>query len=1021
MRSKLRKSGPRFQTTCMVAALAAGSTGALAQNQPAAETLQEVVVTGSRIKRTGFDTLQPATVVGSDFLEDRALVNVGDALQEIPAFGLPGSSPSGGQSGVQVGQSFVNYFGLGSQRTLTLVDGKRFVAANTPSVNGGNQPGLQVDLNTIPAALIDRIETIAIGGAPVYGSDAVAGTVNIILKRKFEGFSGQALGGITDAGGAERQRIQGLYGFNFNEGRGNLTMNAEFNKQAGLLATERKSMAESLSFQAPAASDPRSARYANVLIRDSHVVLTNFDGLPLRNAGFNFPNNFANAIKDAQGRPMQFTSEGTLVPYDPGTPTGSSVWFSGGDGLFLTETQSLLTDSERKLGNIFLNYDLSDNVRLNVQGWYARTEATEVANQPSYNEWSFRVAGDRAGNAVNGPVALRLDNPFLSDQARGIIAANLPDVNADGVPDATIDFDGNGIADTMGFWLSKGHQDLFRGSKTAAEQTLYRGVVGLDGDFEVGTRKYSWDVSYAQGRTRSEAHNMGMLISEFNLAIDAVRDPVSGQIRCRDTTAVGCAPLNIFGNGVASADAAAYVTEQFQVETEIEQKVASANITGAVFTLPGGDVSFATGVEYRKESSAFRPDALSASGLLRGAPLAGISGSFDTKEIYTEAVVPIFGASQNIPALEMLELEGAIRYVDHSTAGGDTTWTAGLRYAPVRGLQFRGNKTESIRAPAVTELFLPTSQIAAFANDPCDSRFLNQGANAGRRTANCAAVGIPPNFQSTIVNASQLVTVEGNQNLANEKAKAWTVGVVFEPSFAPGLSMAVDWVDIELQDAIEQLSATVILQACYDSADFPTAAVCQRFDRDAGGQVINMRTGYLNAGTLDFSGLTAEISYDFSFEGIGDFRAGLNYFYLDTLNISVTGTDFNPQAGERNFSRNRAMANLTYSRGPVRAMLQTQYIGDAVFDRTDKFDQPAPLKDTRDLRGIDEFWLFNTSLGYQFTDALSAQLNVDNVLDEEPPFGALVGTIGGTASGASSTYFSGILGRTYALSVRVNF
>lgn len=1005
----------------MAALVAASGAASAAEQEQETGALQEVVVTGSRILRPGFDTLQPATVIGSDFLSERALVNVADVLQEIPAFGLPGASASGGQSGVQVGQSFVNYFGLGSQRTLTLVDGKRFVAANTPSVNGGNQPGLQVDLNTIPAALIERIETIAIGGAPVYGADAVAGTVNIILKKKFEGFSGTALTGFTDAGGGERQRIQALYGFNFNEDRGNLTLNAEFNKQEGLLATERDSMAESLSFQAPAASDPRASRFANVLIRDSHVVLTNFNGLPLRNAGFNFPNNFANAIKDEQGRPLQFTPDGSLVPYNPGTPTGSAVWFSGGDGLFLTETQSLLTDSERKLGNVFFNYDLSDNVRFNAQGWYANTEAVEVANQPSYNEWSFRVAGDRAGNAVNGPVAIRLDNPFLTAQTRATIARNLPDVNADGIPDATIDFDGNGVADTAGFWFTKGHQDLFRGSQTEAEQTLYRGVVGFEGDFNIGGRKYAWDVSYSQGRTKSESRNMGMLIREFNLAVDAVLDPGTNTIRCRDTTATGCSPLNIFGFGAGSQAAADYVTRRFRVESEIEQKVASANITGALFSLPGGDVSVATGIEYRKESSAFRPDALSSSGLLRGAPFAGIAGDFDTKEIYTEAVIPLIGSSQEIPAIEMLEIEGAIRYVDHSTAGGDTTWTAGLRYAPIRGLRFRGNKTQSIRAPAVTELFLPTSQVAAFANDPCDSRFINQGANASRRAANCASQGIPANFQSTIVNASQLVTVEGNQNLANERAEAWTVGVVFEPQFLDGLSVAVDWVDIELQDAIEQLSATVILESCYDSAAFPTAEVCQRFGRDAGGQVINMRTGYLNAGTLDFSGLTGDISYTFGFDGIGDFQFGLNYFYLDKHDISVTGTDFNPQAGERNYSRNRGTASLRYSRDALRAMLQAQYIGHAVFDRTDKFDQPAPAKDTRDLRGIDEFWLFNGSVGYEFTEHLSTQLNIDNLLDEEPPFGALVGTIGGTASGAASTYFSGIMGRTYALSMKVTF
>jgi iron complex outermembrane receptor protein len=433
-----------------------------------------------------------------------------------------------------------------------------------------------------------------------------------------------------------------------------------------------------------------------------------------------------------------------------------------------------------------------------------------------------------------------------------------------------------------------------------------------------------------------------------------------------------------------------------------------------LFTIPGGDVGVAIGAEYRRESSDFQPDFVLSSGVARGAPLTPISGSFNSKEVYTEAVVPLLGAHQNIPFVNQLELEGAVRLVEHSTAGSDTTWTAGLGFSPTQDVKLRGNYTKSIRAPAVTEVFLPTAQTAAFANDPCDARFIGQGANPGRRAANCAAAGVPAGFQSIIVNASQLITVEGNPNLENEKASAWTAGVVFTPRFLPGFTLAVDWIDIELEDAIEQLNATVILQACYDSADFPNADVCSRFGRNAGSQVINMRTGFLNAGLVDFAGLTADLAYDMSLGRFGDLRVGVNYFFLDTLDFSVTGTDFNPAAGERNSSEHRGTVNMVYTKGPFRWLWQTQYIGEAVFDLTDNAN-------TRDLRGVDEFWLFNTGLAYEWSDNLSLQLNVDNVFDEEPPFGSMVGTLGGSANQAPATYFSGVLGRAYGLTARIKF
>jgi iron complex outermembrane receptor protein len=216
------------------------------------EVLSEVVVTGSRIARPESERLQPTTVITSDTLEKRAITNVSDALSELPAFGQPDNSLVGQQSGFGVGQSFANFFSLGSQRTLTLVDGRRFVPANSPSIFGATgSGGEQVDLDSIPTQLIDRVEAVAVGGAPIYGSDAIAGTVNIILKHNYEGLDVDAQGGTSTHGDTSLGRVRALAGKNFDDGRGNVELNVEYADLRGLSATQRPQYTNGISYLEP--------------------------------------------------------------------------------------------------------------------------------------------------------------------------------------------------------------------------------------------------------------------------------------------------------------------------------------------------------------------------------------------------------------------------------------------------------------------------------------------------------------------------------------------------------------------------------------------------------------------------------------------------------------------------------------------------------------------------------------------------------------------------------------------------
>ena len=962
---------------------------------------EDIVVTGSRIRREGYDTLQPTTVVGAEALQERAATNVADVINELPAFGVPGNSPTGDQSAVAVGQNFVNFFGLGSQRTLTLVNGKRFPPANTPSVNGPSSPGLQVDLNTIPTALIERVETVAVGGAPIYGSDAIAGTVNIILKKKFTGFDSTVQAAVTQRGDAARYRAQALYGFDFADGAGNIVANVEWNRQEPLQQTARQETAAQYSFQAPVPS--ANSPFLNVVVPNSRVAISNFNGLPLIRRQFNI---FGGGARDAQGNFLQFSPSGDLVTFNPGTPTGSPVFYSGGDGINLAETASLLTSSDRYYANLFVNYEFSPSLRFHGEGWYSRTDAVETVNQPIYNSQAFTrrgPGGDTDARFVEGPFVIRLDNAFLTPQARGIIERNL--TNPAGVVVPNLDLNGDGTAETAGFYVDKGSVDLLGGSPVRAQQNLYRVSAGLEGEFNLGEREFDWDLTYAYGYTSGASFGRTLLIDRLNQAVDAVAGP-NGTVVCRNQ-ANGCVPLNIFTNN-PSAEAIAFVGADITTKTAIEQNLVSANVAGKLFKLPAGEIGFAVGADYRRESSRFSPDFISSSGLARGNPLTPVSGAFESKEVYGETLIPLVSPDMDIPLINRLEFEGAVRYVDNSRAGGDLTWTAGGRYAPIADVEFRGNFTRSIRAPAITELFLPTAQVAVFANDPCDARFLNQGNSPETRARNCAAAGVTQPFGSLIVNAAQLATTEGNQNLRNEKADAYTFGAVFRPRFLPGFTASADWVDIKLADAISSLDATTILQACYDSTDFPTTEVCSRFGRDAQGQIVGLRTGYVNAGALAFAGLTANLTYAFNLADIGRFALGVNYQYTDKLQVSVTGTDFNENAGEIGNSKHRVNANLAFSRDGFRWFWQAQYLDGAVFDNSDQAN-------TRDVRGVGDWVVFNTSASIDVEKNFTLTLAVDNVFDRDAPRYSSLGNAG------INTYFSGLLGRTFTIAARTRF
>lgn len=1002
------------------------SLNARAQESPkpdaSSSELTEIVVTGSRIARPEFDRLDPTTTINAATFDTRGYLDVGQALSELPAFGVQPSSPANVQAGIGIAQNFVDLYSLGSQRTLVLVNGRRFVSSNTASVNGAGAPGQQVDLNTIPTELIDRVETISIGGAPIYGADAISGTVNIILKKDFQGLSVDAQVGGSNDGDAYNYRLRTLMGQNFAGDRGNVTVAADFTKTQGLVGTQRNVYAQDLGFLQPATPGP----YQTVLLPANSVPQVNFGGIPLVDDVFLSPPAFgvpntALGVTNAAGQLLAFGNSGSqLVPYNTGIQTGNPIFNVGGDGLRLSTVSNLLSPTERENVDLLGNFKINDYVNAFAEGWFSETHATNLVSQPAYNGALFGGVGS-AGSPY-GNFVISINNPYLSATDRTLIQNALNNYAA-AQPLGGFAYQGNGqypAWNTSQFYLARANIDLQSGYATAT-QVVARGVIGLNGDFTVAGRKFNWEVAANYGSSNGDQVRPSVVFQNEQNALNSTLN-AAGQIVCAGnpvnapttTASSTCAPLDPFGRGSPSLAAIQYITHLAVLQSLNTQRDVTANIGGELFKLPAGEVKLAAGFENRRESADFNPDNFYTLVLGQQSQTA-VSGAYHTNEAYAESIIPIFSPQQDIPGLYNVELEGAARRVDNSIAGIATTWTEGLRFAPVQDVQFRANRTKSIRAPSITELFLPNASIGYFAADPCDHNFVNQGSAPATRAANCAAAGInTATFVSNAVNASVLGTTSGNTNLASETADSRTVGVVLRPRWVPRLNLSVDYLDIKLSQAIQSLGLTDVLDACYDSTDYPDSPSCKAFTRNSSGQITNFHVGYINAGLLEFKGITAALDWAFDLpRDFGSVAWHVDYFDMKHLISQVGSASPNELAGQIGTSKTKGTIDTEYHRGPLSWDWQAQFIGPANFSNQN-------LPTTQNIWAIGHWWLINSTVAYKLTDRLTARLIVDNVFDKLPPNSALA-DVQGQFFTATSAYFSGIIGRTYLLSANMHF
>jgi iron complex outermembrane recepter protein len=949
-----------------------------------AEDDQPIVVTGSRIARPELDFANPVVAVTGESIEKTGQINITDVLIRNPALtaSIGGSLSGGADAGL--GETGVNRLDL-----RNLGADRTLTLVNGKRHVAGIPNTASVDVNSIPQDLIERVDVLTGGASAIYGADGVSGVVNFILKRDFEGIAARGQIGISDKGDAGTRFFSLVAGSNFADDRGNVALAYEFSDRDRLSSFDRKFSGDPLVNRGLFRNRDDFPDDPNVPDRIIYNNLSWADSAP------------DGAIDlDLDGIP-DFTGSGLV--YDRGNPIPSSGGRAQGGSN--TPTAGYFGDLEpsqrRHAINLLGSYEFSPAFKVYAEGKYVLTDAFSVG-QPSFDFFTF----------------LAPDNAYLNDRF--------------------------GVANTTnGALLTRDNLDFGLRGETIKRET-WRGVIGAEGEINDNAR---YELSYVYGRTTSRGRQTSNLIADrYFAALDAVRDPVSGQIVCRSTldpaspidpnnfgraattftpgAGSPCRPLNVLGTGVASQEGLDFVLADNVNRARIEQHVVSGSIAGdfdSLFSLPGGPLGFAVGAEYRKEKSRDNPDPLIVSGDFRDfAAVQPSTGQFDVKEVFAELNAPILA---DMPFADLLSVSAAIRFSDYSTIGKTTTWKLDGIYAPIPDIRFRGSYSQAVRAPNIGELFAPQSGTFLFVTDPCDVTRLNDGTSF--RAANCSTIlsglGLTPaqiaNFSPSTdpqATTSRRGTSGGNPNLSEEEATTWTAGVVLRPSFIPGLSLSFDWYNIRIKGAINTPTATELAELCVDQ---PTVdnVFCQNIFREAGtgfvlgdGNDPQQRIGFIlgpeNVAAFRTSGGDFTINYRLPTTSAGIFNFNLTGGYLDKITfVPTVGADVDDDTLEQYNPRWRGSATLDWQLDGFNATYSVNY-----FSKTRRFtsEQLAANPDLSDPRFFffKERWEHDIRLAYDVDKKFTFYGGVNNIFDEKPDFSQLSYPI---SSGVGRFFFVG--------------
>ena len=953
---------------------------------PDAAKLEEITVVGSRIIRPDYEATSPVVTVTDEVFKLSGEPQIETVLntlpQLVPSVTTTSNNPSNG------GQANVDLRGLGTNRTLVLVDGARTVPSNVSGV---------VDLNTIPAALIEGVEILTGGSSATYGSDAIAGVVNIRLKRDFNGVEIRGQQGLTGESDGKTTVFDALIGGNFGDERGNAVLALSYDRREALLAGERDfgTFAKGpLDLRPQGSSTIPEGSVAFGANGPSQAVLDQVFGT------YGVANGAVNPT-----RTIAFNSDGTLFSMGGG---GLAVQNFKGD----TENPGFNPNSySYNFGP--LNYLQLPLTRRQIAGFgryslledvaelYSRVSFTTYSSDQQLAATPITCSGAQLGCSV--PIT----NTAIPNDLRTLLASR-------GTPGAN-------------FTLAKRTTDVGERYQENSHDVTF-GMVGIRGKLP---NNWNWDVygSWGQGKTlQLQAGNVSRSRMQNALNNAAVY------------AAQGCAQFNPFGEGnlaPACASAVEIVTTNLLTT---EQRNAVASITGGIVDLPAGALQFAAGAEYRENSADFRPDSYLSSGDVVGFNAAApIQGRIASKEYFAELSVPLL---KDIPVVDSLDLELGYRMSDYdSLAETIDTYKAALKWNPVDSLSIRGSYNRAIRAPNILELLQPQSEGFPAYSDPCNANStFRAGASAAQVLALCTAQGIPANFLATFAqpNPQARAISGGNPDLDPETADTYTFGLVWdsnlESDWGSNLQLSVDYFKYDVSDVIASLSSSSIIGRCFNQLNGnptfdPANQFCSLFSRDPNNfGVTGIQTTTLNLAAMRLDGVDLSVDWKLPLSAFGASEEA-GSLGLKVLATRLLSWEQQETAADPFIPREGTISQTIGSAFPEwKAVMQTSWAKDSFLvrynlrwiDSMDVVNNDAVLSPSAGIKPyVPNYFYHDLTAQWAVNDTWQLTLGVNNIADKAPPTYTTSSQTGVQSNTDPSTY--DVLGRRAFLTVAMKF
>lgn len=859
---------------------------------------EEIIVTGSRIRLDDFVATSPISTLTSDIIQSTGRTNIEQLLNTLPQV-VPGFSATSNNPGD--GTATVDLRGLGPTRTLVLINGRRL----NPTVNDGT-----VDLNNVPTRLIERIEVVTGGASAVYGSDALAGVVNFILKEDFEGLDIGYQNGFSDEGDGNEYQVDMVLGGNFADGRGNTTVYASYYDRESILQADRS--------------------YTRV---DFHGGSSTGIAGRLDNLSDNPFAPSANYAFNADGSVREFIND---LP-----ETNDGI----GDRYNFAPDNFLLTPQKRfQLGGMG-RFEINDHVEAYAELLYVDSRSeVQLAPTPATS------------------VSVDIDSPFLTQSALDLLATR---------PDPT------------GLVVFRRRMTELGARSQESDSKLGQITAGLRGDIDYKDWQYDTYMSY--GRTDYDNYTSNDVSrSRFEAGIAGC--PVD-YLQFNP----GCVPVNPFGAGNISADAADWVRLNFADSTVFRRTVVNGTINGTLMELPAGDMGFALGAEYREDKSSYRPDQAKESGDILGFNAQQpISGSFDVKELFGELRIPLINDTDGIG---FLDAELGIRYSDYSTIGDVTAYKAGLNWSPADAIRIRGMYQRASRAPSLFELLENGDQDYPFYSDPCAEL---DPLDDPDTAAFCAQQGITDTL-NFIQNNIQVEAFEyGTTDLKEETTDTYTLGIVWQPESIADLQVSIDYWNIKVDDYIDKLNggAQGIITACFETLDLNSSACYSDqlgqplIYRDLSSEM-KVNIPLVNASKLETSGVDVQVQYgipmDFASQrvsGLGD-KLQLSFMLSWLDEYVLDGIDYQDTSGWYNipgsFPEWKAVMRLAYDVGPVNVTWTTTYI--------DAMDNQGNIPEFEDggYSTIPSHTYHDLGAAWAIDETFELSAGIRNLFDKKPP------------------------------------